>query len=83
VIAGTQSRTARFLALAGTAVVFAISGAPTALADSTNRVAVCSSDKEQGVEVDNCVPNPNANVTSNVPGVIVGLEGGVGIGVGG
>jgi hypothetical protein len=71
------------LALAGAAVVFAIGGAPTAMADSTNRVAVCSSDKEQGVEVDNCVPNPNANDTSNVPGVIVGLEGGVGIGVGG
>lgn len=79
-IAGTRSRTARFLALAGAAAVFAISGAPTAMADSTNRVAVCSSDKEQGVEVDNCVPNPNANVTSNVPGVIVELEGGVGFG---
>jgi hypothetical protein len=53
------------------------------MADSTNRVAVCSSDNEQGVEVDNCVPNPNANVTTNVPGVIAELEGGVGIGVGG
>ena len=80
--AGRLSRTARFLALTGAAAMFAIGGAPTAMADSTNRVAVCSSDKEQGVEVDNCVPNPNANVTSHVPGVIVELEGGLGVGIG-
>jgi hypothetical protein len=52
------------------------------MADSSNRVAVCSSEVVSGVEVDNCVPNPNANITRNVPGVDVELEGGVGVGLG-
>jgi hypothetical protein len=66
----------------GAAVVLAMSGAPSALADTSDRVAVCSSDVVSGVEVDTCVPNPNANTTSTVPGVNVELQGGVGVGVG-
>jgi hypothetical protein len=62
--------------------MIAISSAPNAMADSSNRVAVCSSEVVSGVEVDNCVPNPNANITRNVPGVDVELEGGVGVGLG-
>jgi hypothetical protein len=75
-------RTAPFLAVAGATAVIAISSAPNALADSSNRAALCSSEVSSGVEVDNCVPNPNANITSDVPGVEVKLEGGVGVGLG-
>lgn len=62
--------------------MIAISSAPNAMADSSNRTAVCSSEVVSGVEVDNCVPNPNANITGDVPGVNVELEGGVGVGLG-
>jgi hypothetical protein len=79
---GLLWRTAPFVAAAGATAVIAISGAPNALADSSNRAAVCSSEVSSGVEVDDCVPNPNANITSNVPGVEAELEGGVGIGLG-
>jgi hypothetical protein len=75
-------RTAPLLAVAGATAVIAISSAPNALADSSGRAAVCSSEVVSGVEVDNCVPNPNANITSEVPGVNVELEGGVGVGLG-
>jgi hypothetical protein len=75
-------RTAPLLAVAGATAMIAISSAPNAMADSSNRVAVCSSEVVSGVEVDNCVPNPNANITRNVPGVDVELEGGVGVGLG-
>ena len=78
----TASTIAPLLAAAGAAAVIAISGAPNALADSSNRVAVCSSEVSSGVEVDDCVPNPNANITDNVPGVEVELEGGIGVGLG-
>ena len=70
------------MAAAGAVTVIAIIGAPHALADSSNRVAVCSSEVSAGVEVDDCVPNPNANIPNNVPGVDVELEGGVGVGLG-
>jgi hypothetical protein len=76
------SRTAPFLALAGATAVIAIGSAPNALADLGDRVEVCSSEVVSGVEVDDCVPNPNARITSDVPGVEVKLEGGVGIGLG-
>ena len=75
------SRPARLVALAGAAAVFAIIAAPSSVADSSGR-AVCSSQVISGVDVDNCVPNPNANITSHVPGFNVELEGGVGLGVG-
>jgi hypothetical protein len=75
-------RTGPFLVVAGATAVIAITGAPHGLADSSDRAAVCSSEVVSDVEVDNCVPNPNANITSYVPGVIVELEGGVGIGLG-
>jgi hypothetical protein len=65
----TPSRTVRLLAVAGAAAaVFAMSGAPSHVANSANRVAVCSHDVVAGVEVDNCVPNPNADNNSYAPG---------------
>jgi hypothetical protein len=81
----TRSRTARVLTVAGLGafVVFAVVGAPGVGAASADRVAVCSGDEESGVEVDNCVPNPNANNTTDVPGdypqLVPELEFGVGI----
>jgi hypothetical protein len=65
----TRSRTVRLLAVAGAAAaVFALSSPPSHVAYSANRVAVCSHDVVAGVEVDNCVPNPNANVNTYAPG---------------
>jgi hypothetical protein len=72
----TRSRTGRLLVAASAVGVFAITGAPSALAES---VATCTSD---GVEVDYCVGNPNANIVSDVPGVNVEFELGLGIGFG-
>jgi hypothetical protein len=66
------------MASAGAAAVSPVVGAPSAVADSANRVGVCSSEVVSGVEVADCVPNPNANTTSDVPGVNVELQGGVG-----
>ena len=83
VTAVIRSRSARLVAIVGAAAAFAVIGAPSAVADSANRVALCSSQVVSGVEVDDCVANPNANTTSDVPGVDVELEGGLGIGVGG
>lgn len=63
--------------------MFAVIGAPSVAADSADRVAVCSGDEVSGVEVDNCVPNPNADNTTDVPGaypqLVPELEFGVGI----
>ncbi|MCW2653105.1 MAG: hypothetical protein QOE41_3781 [Mycobacterium sp.] len=81
----TRSRTARLLTMAGVgaAAVFAVIGAPSVGTDSADRVAVCSGDEVSGVEVDNCVPNPNPNNTTDVPGdyplLVPELEFGVGI----
>jgi hypothetical protein len=58
---------------------FAITGAPSAVAEP---VATCTSDVIDGVEVDTCVGNPNANTVSDVPGVNVEFELGLGIGFG-
>jgi hypothetical protein len=80
---GVGLRTAQYLAVAGAAAAFAITSAPTIVAYSADRIARCSSEVVSGVEVDNCVPNPNANITSDVPGFNVELEGGVGLGLGG
>jgi hypothetical protein len=45
-------------------------------------LAVCTSDVIDGVEVDYCVGNPNANTTTGVPGVNVGFELNLGLGFG-
>ena len=45
-------------------------------------VATCTSDVIDGVEVDYCVGNPNANVVTEVPGVNVEFEFGLGIAFG-
>ena len=58
---------------------FAVTGASSALADP---VATCTSDVIDGVEVDYCVANPNANVVTEVPGVNADFEFGLGIGFG-
>jgi hypothetical protein len=75
----TRLRTARLLVTAGAVGVFAIAGAPSAVADP---LAVCTSDVIDGVEVDYCVGNPNANTTTGVPGVDVGFELNLGLGFG-
>jgi len=67
------------LLLAAGAVVVAITAAPTSSAEP---VANCTSDVIDGVEVDTCVGNPNANAVNGVPGVNVGFEFDFGIGIG-
>ena len=64
----TRPRTAQLLALAAGAAVFALGGASGPVADSADRGVVCSSDVVSGVEVDNCVGNPNADTTTDAPG---------------
>lgn len=59
--------------------MFAITGAPSASAEP---VATCTSEIVDGVEVDYCVGNPNANTVIGVPGVNVEFEFGLGIGFG-
>jgi hypothetical protein len=71
-------RSGRFVVTAS-AVVVAITAAPSALADP---VATCTSDVVDGVEVDYCVGNPNANTVTGVPGVNVDFEFGLGIAFG-
>jgi hypothetical protein len=44
--------------------------------------ATCTSDIVDGVEVDTCVGNPNANTVSDVPAVNVEFEFGLGIAFG-
>ena len=58
---------------------FAITGAPSILAEP---LATCTSDVVDGVEVDYCVGNPNANVVTDVPGVNVEFELNLGFGLG-
>ena len=59
--------------------VINVTGASSALADP---VATCTSDVVDGVEVDYCVGNPNSNVVTDVPGVNVEFEFGLGIAFG-
>jgi hypothetical protein len=68
----------RFVVTAS-AVVVAITAAPSALAEP---VATCTSDVVDGVEVDYCVGNPNTNTVTGVTGVNVDFEFGVGIAFG-
>jgi hypothetical protein len=58
-----------------------IVGAPNASAEP---IANCTSDVVDGVEVDYCVGNPNANTdtVTGVPGVNVDFEFGLGINLG-
>lgn len=58
---------------------FAIACAPSAAAQP---VATCTSDIIDGVEVDTCVGNPNANTVSDLPAVNVEFEFGLGIAFG-
>jgi hypothetical protein len=74
-----RSRTGRLLLAASAIGVVAITAAPSAVAEP---VATCTSDVIDGVEVDTCVGNPNANTVSDVPGVNVEFEFGLGIGFG-
>jgi hypothetical protein len=67
------------LLVAATAVVVTLTGTPTASAEP---IATCTSDVVDGVEVDTCVGNPNANIVTDVPGVNVGFEFDFGIGIG-
>ena len=71
-----RSRTGRLLAAAGAVGVVAITGTSSAVAEP---VATCTSDVVDGVEVDYCVGNPNANTVTDVPGVNVKF--GLGLGV--
>jgi hypothetical protein len=72
-----RSRTCRLFIAAG-AVIVAITGAPSAAA---NPVAVCTSHVVDGVEVDDCVGNPNANSITDVPDVRVRLDLRIGFGI--
>jgi hypothetical protein len=74
-----RSRTGGRLVAASLVGLFAIAGAPSALAGP---VATCKSDVIDGVEVDYCVGNPNADVVTDVPGVNVEFELSLGIGLG-
>ena len=71
-------RSGRLLAAAG-AIVVGVTAVPGAAAAP---VANCTSDIVDGVEVDYCVGNPNANTVTDVPGVNVDFEFNLGIGVG-
>jgi hypothetical protein len=74
-----RSRTRRFLSAASAVGAFAVTGTPSAVAAP---VATCTSDVIDGVEVDYCVGNPNVNVVTEVPGVNVEFEFGLGIAFG-
>ena len=74
-----RSRIGRLLVAASAVGVFAITGAPSALAEPA---ATRTSDVIDGVEVDTCVGNPNSNIVTEVPGVKVKFEFGLGIGFG-
>jgi len=67
----------RLLMVASAVGAIAITAAPCAVAEP---VATCKSDVVDGVEVDHCVGNPNANTVTDVPRVNVRFDLGVGIG---
>jgi hypothetical protein len=75
----TTARAGRLVLVANVVGAAALIVAPSALAEP---VAKCTSDVVDGVEVDYCVGNPNANTVTAVPGVNVDFEFGVGIGFG-
>jgi hypothetical protein len=59
--------------------VLAITGAPSAAAQP---LATCTSDVIDGVEMDTCVGNPNASTYSDLPGVNVEFDFGIGVAFG-
>jgi hypothetical protein len=73
-----RSRTCRLFAAAAAVGVVAITGAPSAAA---NPIAVCTSHVVDGVEVDDCVGNPNADSVTDVPDVWVKLDLRIGFGI--
>jgi hypothetical protein len=73
----THRHTGRLLVAAAAAGAFAIAGTPCAVAEP---IATCTSDVIDGVEVDHCVGNPNADSVTDVPRVRVRFDLGVGIG---
>jgi hypothetical protein len=76
----TDASLAGRLLLAASAIsVVAFTGTPSAVAQP---VATSTSDIIDGVEVDTCVGNPNANTVTGVPGVNVGFEFGLGVAYG-
>ena len=75
----TRSRTGRLLVAASAVGVINITGAPSAVAEP---VATCTSDVIDGVAVDYCVGNPISNIVTDVPGVNVEFEFGLGVGFG-
>jgi hypothetical protein len=76
----TDASLAGRLLLAASAIgMFAFTGAPSAVAQP---LATCTSDIIDGVEVDTCVGNPNANTVTEVPGVNVEFEFGLGVAFG-
>jgi hypothetical protein len=76
----TDASLAGRLLLAASAIsVVAITGAPSAVAQP---LATCTSDIIDGVEVDTCAGNPNANTVTEVPGVNVEFEFGLGVAFG-
>jgi hypothetical protein len=75
-LALTAKRRVAVVAVVG---VFAIIGAPSAVAQP---VATCTSDIIDGVEVDTCVGNPNANTVSDLLAVNVEFEFGLGVAFG-
>lgn len=72
-------RSGRLLVAAGVLGAFAITSVPSAVAEP---LVTCTSDVVDGVEVDYCVGNPNANTVTSVPGVNVEFEFGLEIGFG-
>jgi hypothetical protein len=65
------------MVMASAVGAFAIASGPCALAEP---IATCTSDVVDGVEVDHCVGNSNANDVADVPRVHVRLNLGVGTG---
>jgi hypothetical protein len=74
-----RSRMARLLLGASAIGVVTLTGAASAVAQP---VATCTSDIIDGVEVDTCVGNPNANTVSDLPAVNVEFEFGLGVAFG-
>jgi hypothetical protein len=75
----SPSRAGRLLVAASAVGFINIVGAPSASAEP---IATCTSDVVDGVEVDYCVGNPNANIVSDVPSVNVRWDFNLGIGFG-
>ena len=60
--------------------ILALAGMPTVPDNTDGSAATCSSQVVAGIEIDNCVADPNAPVYGDAPRL--GLELGVGAGLG-